>query len=135
MRLVVDGWVPNPEFLTQLLPNLLFKLPIKKKINPDSLSTVLCDTNGAEVQQRLALSASLPASAKVLYYGILLQSRVTRGNIASEKLAPERDELLHPWSTSDNLSETGMYVYKDRTMSVVANTSSKVRIGIPILCW
>lgn len=83
MRLVVDGWVPNPEFLTQLLPNLLLKLPIKKKKNPDSLSTVLCDTNGAEVQQRLALSASLPASAKVLYYGILLQSRVTRGNTAS----------------------------------------------------
>lgn len=60
-----------------------FETTNKKKINPDSLSTVLCDTNGAEVQQRLALSASLPASANVLYYGILLQSRVTGGNTAS----------------------------------------------------
>lgn len=68
MRLVVDGWVPNPDFLTQLLPNLLLKL-----------STVPRESKGAEVQQRLTLSASLPTSAKVPYYEFQLQSRVTGG--------------------------------------------------------
>lgn len=33
MRLVVDGWIPNPEFLTELMPKK------KKKANADSLST------------------------------------------------------------------------------------------------
>lgn len=32
--------------------------------------------------------------------------------MASQKLAPERDQLLHPRSSSDNLPETGMYGYK-----------------------
>lgn len=34
MRLVVDGWIPNPEFLTELMPKKK-----KKKANADSLST------------------------------------------------------------------------------------------------
>lgn len=112
MRLLVDEWVSNLEFLTQLLLSLLLKLVIKTIIQTLCLQ-LQCAISSTEIQQGLALSASLLTSSKVSHYGFLLQRRVGSSYIASQKLAPDRNELLHPASSSDNLSETDMDIYKD----------------------
>lgn len=133
MRLLVAEWVSNLEFLTQLLLSLLLKLVIKNTIQTLCLQ-FRCDISSAEVQQGLALSASLLTSSKVPYYGFPLQRRVGSSYIASQKLAPDRNELLNPGSSSDNLSETDMYIYKDFAKSVVGKSSIHVNVRIPILC-
>lgn len=92
--------------------SLLLKLVIKNIIQTFCLQ-FQCDISSAEVQQGLALSVSFLTSSKVPYYGSMVQRRVDSSYIASLKLAPDRNELLHPGSGSDNLSETDMYIYKD----------------------
>lgn len=111
MRLLVAEWVSNLEFLTQLLLSLLLKLAIKNTIQTLCLQ-FQCDISSAEVQQGLALSASLLTSSKVPYYGFPLQRKVGSSHIALQKLAPDRNELLNPGSSSDNLSETDVYLQR-----------------------
>lgn len=89
-----------------------FETSNKNKIQTLCLQ-LQCAISSTEVQQGLALSASLLTSSKVSYYRFSLQRRMGSSHRASQKLVPDRNELLPPGSSSDNLSETDTDIYKD----------------------